>query len=161
MTSSVKSKMYTRFGTCLINGEGYYEVASVKEGNQDKLLHRLIYMDFYGVDLPSNIHIHHRNNRKLDNCILNLEAIPASDHARLHRTGAKMSEETKLLMSKARSKTNIFHVSKEKSKGCRQGFIYKYQYFEDGVRKKMRAVDLEVLKSKVLDKGLPWIEFRG
>lgn len=156
---STKNKMYTRFGTCLINQDGYYEVASVKEGNQDKLLHRLIYMDFYGVELPSNIHVHHRNKQKLDNCILNLEAIPASDHMSLHRKGVKLSREVKLKMSKAKSKTNIFHVSLEKSPNCRQGFIYKYQYFEEGVRKKIRAVDLEVLKKKVLDRGLEWVEF--
>ena len=134
----LKRKIKTKFGTATINSDGYYEISSVKEGNHDKILHRLIYEDFYNVKLSSNVHVHHHNRNKLDNCVFNLRALPAKDHARLHHTGLKLSLET-----------------------CKQGFIYNYQYYkEDGTRKKIKSVDINKLKDKVISKGLAWIEFK-
>ncbi len=158
----MKTKIKTRFGTAMINQDGYYEIASVKEGNQDRLLHRLIYEDYYGVKVPSDFHIHHKNNQKLDNCILNLEALHSSEHGRLHRTGKRLSKATRMKLSKHKNSLNIYRVCREKDKCCNQGFIYTYQYYNDkGVRKKIRSVDLDKLKEKVKAKGLEWIEFEN
>lgn len=156
----MKKKIKTRFGTAMINQDGYYEIASVKEGNQDKLLHRLIYEDYHKVKVPSDFYIHHINHQKLDNCILNLDALSDSDHCRLHRKGSKLSEETRRKLSRLRNSMNIYRVSKEYDNRYAQGFIYVYQYPFQGSRKKIRCVDLEKLKQKVLSKGLSWIEFK-
>ena len=51
----------TKFGSASINADGYYQIKSINEGNRGKLLHRLIYEDFWGVNLPKQIHIHHKN----------------------------------------------------------------------------------------------------
>lgn len=157
----LKRKIKTKFGTATINCDGYYEISSVKEGNHDKILHRLIYEDFYNVKLPSNVHVHHHNRNKLDNCVFNLRALPAKDHASLHHTGLKLSLESRVKMSKSRNTSNYYRVTREKDLTCKQGFIYNYQYYkEDGTRKKIKSVDINKLKEKVISKGLAWIEFK-
>lgn len=156
---TVSNKIKTKFGTATINGDGYYEITSIKEGNKDKLLHRLIYEDYYNTTLPANMHIHHKNRQKLDNCILNLEALTAAEHLRLHRKGVPLSRECKINMSKSRNSLNYYRVTREKDSSCKQGFMYRYQYTENGKRKHIRSVDLEKLKEKVLSKGLEWIKF--
>jgi len=77
----------TKFGSASINADGYYQIKSINEGNRGKLLHRLIYEDFWGVKLPPQISIHHKDFNKLNNCILNLEAMTISDHQKLHHEG--------------------------------------------------------------------------
>ena len=156
---TVSNKLKTKFGTAKINQDGYYEITSIKEGNKDKLLHRLIYEDYHETILPGNMHVHHLNRDKQDNCILNLKALTAAEHTRLHRTGVPLSRECKINMSKARTSSNYYRVTREKDLTCKQGFMYRYQYLEDGKRKHIRSVDLEKLKEKVLNKGLEWIEF--
>lgn len=83
----MKQTIKTKFGSASINSNGYYQIKSKFEGNRGKLLHRLIYEDFWGVNLPSQISIHHKNTNKLDNCILNLEAMTVSEHQKLHHEG--------------------------------------------------------------------------
>ena len=62
-------------------------------------------------------------------------------------------------MSKAKNSTKYFRVTLEKDLSCKQGFMYRYQYLENGKRKHIRSVNIERLKEKVLNKGLEWIEF--
>ena len=92
--------MKTKFGKAKIYN-GYYYIISRKEGNCNKLLHRLIWEDFYGTKIPEGYHIHHKNGNKLDNCILNLQLLSESDHIRLHRSGTNLSEEHKQQISKS------------------------------------------------------------
>ena len=153
------NKLKTKFGTASINQDGYYEITSIKEGNKDKLLHRLIYEDYHNVTLSKDMHVHHLNGDKLDNCLLNLEALTATEHQRLHRMGVPLSRECKINMSKAKNSTKYFRVTLEKDLSCKQGFMYRYQYLENGKRKHIRSVNIERLKEKVLNKGLEWIEF--
>ena len=155
------NKIKTRFGNAAINRDGYYEITSVKEGNKDKILHRLIYQEFHNIILPKQVHVHHKNNNKLDNCVLNLEAVHERDHIRMHRCGTELSQAWRINLSKSRNSTNFYRVTKEKDKTCRLGFIYKYQYYdENGKRKKIKAVDLKKLEEKVKNKGLEWIKFK-
>lgn len=51
--------MKTKFGSASINHNGYYQIKSIVEGNRGKLLHRLIYEDFWNVSLPEEIGVHH------------------------------------------------------------------------------------------------------
>jgi len=92
----------TIFGNAKLNNYGYYVITSSKEGNSNKFLHRLIYESFWNVKLPNEIHVHHKDGNKLNNCILNLEALPVSDHLRLHKKGGHCSKETRQKMSKAK-----------------------------------------------------------
>lgn len=176
--------MKTKFGNVGIDGE-YYRVTSINEGNQGKLWHRLIFEDFYNFTIPKGYHIHHKNGNKLDNCILNLQLINASDHPRLHNTGLKRSVETirkmsdvkkgennpmydqhhslesRKAISKSSNSTGYFRVGKDKNKKYKQGFIYQYRYYENGKPKKIRAIDIKVLEAKVKAKGLEWFKLDG
>jgi len=80
------------------------------------------------------------------------------------KKGHEVTTETKLKISKELSKhqnTNgYFRVYLYKSTNCKQGFIYRYQYYdENGKRKAIQSVDIDKLKEKVLAKGLEWIEY--
>lgn len=55
----------TKFGTAYVTSRGYVKICSVKEGNENKLLHRLVFEDFYNVKLPSNIIIHHNDKNQI------------------------------------------------------------------------------------------------
>lgn len=185
--------MKTKWGNAKICNEGYYKITSKKEGNCNKLLHRLIATDYFGDwinDPEEPFDIHHIDGNKLNNCVLNLEPIPHDEHIRLHQKNKIMAEETKrkisefrkgisfsdehkrniseakkgkhysnetcMNMSKSRNSTGYFRVTKVKSKTCKQGFTWMYQYYEGGKRKSIYSVDIEKLEAKVKSKGLIW-----
>lgn len=58
-----------------------------------KLLHRVIFEDFYKCDLddefPDGVRIHHIDGNRTNNEIWNFEPISASEHQRLHQNGEK------------------------------------------------------------------------
>jgi len=86
--SKCDNTLSTKFGTAKINKRiGYYQITSVKEGNDCKYLHRLIFEDFYNMTIPKGYIIHHKNGNKLDNCILNLQLMKRSEHMKMHNTG--------------------------------------------------------------------------
>lgn len=94
----------TEFGKASLNNNGYYRVTSGKfEG---KLLHRLIFEDFYNIDLdeefPEGVVIHHLNEDKTCNEIWNLIPMIRSEHSGLHHTGMNHTEETKEKIRQAR-----------------------------------------------------------
>ena len=180
----------TKFGTANIGANGYYKITTSKEGNNNKLLHRLIYESFWNVKLPREVHIHHKDGNKHNNCILNLEALLASDHIRLHglnqsketrrkiseagkgrivseatrkkisdaKTGTIFSEETRKNMSKSQNTTGYFRVSKQLDPKMKKGYRWRYCYTENYKQKCIKSVDLDLLKDKVIAKGLPWIK---
>ena len=97
----------TIFGRAKINAQGYYQITSSIEGNHNKKLHRLIWEKSWG-KIPKGHHIHHIDGNKLNNCILNLIAIPRRIHHELHMKGENHpmygkhhSEETRKRMSDA------------------------------------------------------------
>ena len=150
--------MKTKWGNAKIDGTGYYRITSAKEGNHKQFLHRLIWEDFWGTEVPKGYVIHHKNDNKLDNCILNLQLMRDKDHRRLHRTGVnfKHSDKTKENMSKAKNTTGFLNVSKWKCKSCNQGFTWRYRYYENGKETAITSVDIEKLEAKVKARGLPW-----
>ena len=154
--------MLTKYGTAKINNKGYYAITTRKEGNYGRLLHRLIFEDFYG-PIPNGCEIHHKDENRINNCIMNLQCLTKTQHNRLHNTGERNSMfgknhslETKKKMSKSRTTTNILGVSKCKDKRYKKGFRYYYQYYEDGKRKQITSTDLKKLEEKVREKGLLW-----
>ncbi len=157
--------LHTIFGTAKVPDGRYYKITSKKEGNHNKYLHRLIYERFWGVELPQEIHIHHKDGNKLNNCILNLEAIPQSNHRSLHMTidnsfkGKKHTDETCIKLSNLRNTTGYFRVSTCKKKEVKQGYLWVYSYYdENNKRHHISSVSLDKLKEKVLANGLEWRE---
>lgn len=61
------------------------------------------------------------------------------------------SKEYKLKMSKKNSKTGFYRVTKN-------GSQYRYWWKEEGKRKTLCSVDIDILKEKVIDEGLEWVD---
>lgn len=55
-----------------------------------------------------------------------------------------------------RNTTGYYHVYKDKDPTCNQGFLWTYNYLENGVRRKIRRVDINKLEEVVKSKGLEW-----
>ena len=181
--------VHTKFGNAKINSNGYYQITSRKEGNHHKLLHRLIYEDFYGIKLIPEIHIHHIDENPLNNCILNLEAMTDAEHRSLHHKGKTMSDSakqkisesrigkyggennpmfnkvhpmtTRMKISKKHNTSGYYGVSKIKHKSYKQGFCWEYSVVKDNKPCRLFAVTLDQLKQKVLDRGLEWRKLDG
>ena len=213
----------TKFGNAKIGSLGYYQITSKKEGNHNKMLHRLIIEDFYNTTLPDDWVVHHDDGNKTNNNIWNLIPMPKSEHSVLHHKGMKhselskqkmsesqkgrivskqtrekislankgrkMSEETKLkmslnhsdvngennpmygkkhslskrmMMSQGRNSSGYFRVNKHKSKKVKQGFMWRYQYYdENGKRVSIESINLKELQKKVEAKGLLWKKLDG
>lgn len=178
MTSDV---LETKYGNARLNNHGYYIIGSTQEGNYSKLLHRLIFEDFYGMKIPKGYHIHHKNGNKLDNCILNLQLMRESEHHSLHvsgenhpmygkthseeskqkmresQLGIPISPEIQEVISKKHNTCGYFRVSKIHNKRYASGYYWVYQYYKDGKHKRISSVRLSDLKEKVLSRGLKWL----
>lgn len=63
--------------------------------------------------------------------------------------GKKHSDESCLQMSKKQNSTGFFRVYSD-------GQIYKYRWYENGKRCSISAKDINVLKQKVIERGLKW-----
>lgn len=76
----------TKYGRAKIGLDGYYRITVRDQGNMNKLLHRLIFEDFYG-DIPEGYVVHHKDGNRANNCILNLQLLSSKEHKRLHQIG--------------------------------------------------------------------------
>lgn len=154
----------TEFGNVRINSKGYYQVTSTKEGNHNKMLHRLVWEDHYGI-IPDGCVIHHKDGNKLNNDIHNLEIMDNFEHNQLHKSGQNNpmysknhSLKSKLKMTHSHNKSGYYRVYKQKAKSFKRGFRWVYEVKEDGKRTIITSVDLEKLKEKVKSQGFPWIK---
>lgn len=118
----MNTTIQTKYGTATIGNHGYYVITSKKEGNYNKLLHRLIFEDFYKIKLPETIIIHHDDENKLNNEIWNLIPVTKSEHAQIHKQdtipqqvrdkilktlkGHEVSEETRKRISLTKTGSN-------------------------------------------------------
>jgi hypothetical protein len=167
MTTIIK----TKFGNARLCYDGYYKITTRKEGNHNKQLHRVIYEDYYKCTILPNGVIHHKDENRENNDIENLVLMDKIEHLRLHKKGNNYgrvgenhpfynkhhSDEDMERMSKMKSNTGYFRVSKNKKHDVNQGFVWKYQYYVDGKRKSIVSVNLKDLRDKVVSKGLDWI----
>ena len=62
--------------------------------------------------------------------------------------GKKHSKEARKKISEAQNATGFYRVYKQKNNRCKQGFIWRYQYFLDSKRKSIKSVDLKKLEKK-------------
>jgi len=157
--------MNTEYGNAKKNHNGYYIITSGKEGNHNKMLHRLIWENHYGKPVPKGYVIHHLNHQKDDNRIQNLQCVEDKLHRKYHNNednhpmfNKKHCDESKHKISAANNTTGYFRVSKQKNSRCKQGYTWAYQYFDGKKRCNITSTDLENLKQKVQDKGLEWIK---
>ena len=106
----MSTTIQTKYGTAKLNPNGYYWITSGKEGNNKKLLHRLIFEDFYNIKLdeefPEGVYIHHLDENKTNNEIWNLVPMSPSEHTILHNSGRVHSEETKNKISENHADTS-------------------------------------------------------
>lgn len=76
-----------------------------------------------------------------------------------HFYGKKHSLLSEIEMSKVHNTSGYFRVSKEFGK-YKNGYRWRYQYYDENNKKKaIKSVDIDKLKSKVIDAKLPWIKF--
>ena len=152
------SALHTKWGKTYINPCGHHQIVSGV--NQGKLLHRLIYESVWG-KIPETHVIHHIDGDKTNNCILNLLMVSKEHHSSLHNKGMKIPLDLCKKRSMDTSSTGYYRVVKEKSKTCKKGFTWAYQYRVDNKFKRIRSVDITKLEKKVIAKGLPWFKFEG
>jgi hypothetical protein len=171
----------TKFGTAYKDYQGYMRISSVKEGNHNKLVHRLVFEDFYKIKLPHHIFIHHDDGDKTNNEIWNLIPMTNSEHSKLHNSGEShplynkkhseetknkirnsllgntLSEETLHKISKTHNSTGYFRVTKAVNNECKQGYYWRYSYYDNnGKRRVLSSVSLKKLEKKVTSIGRPW-----
>ena len=177
----VTETLHTKFGNARIN-QGYYVITSRKEGNNNQALHRLIFEDFYGTEIPKGYNVHHKNGNKLDNCILNLQLLSESEHHRHHQKGKKFSKEhcrrisdamrgekhynygkelsygMRKKISEVKTSSGLFRVFKKNTNQFKQGYCWIYAYYKKGEKKQTQisSTDLLKLKQKIIAKGLDW-----
>lgn len=76
------------------------------------------------------------------------------------KKGKKLTFIHKINISKSQNTSGYYRVRIEKTKNCKQGFIYSYLYYDDnGKQQAIRSIDIEKLKRKVEEKKLKWICF--
>ena len=155
----------TKFGKACLNKNGYYTITTSNE-HYKKFLHKLIIEDFYNTTLPDDWVVHHDDGDKSNNNIWNLIPMPKGEHSILHNNGEnnpmfgvkhtfnKMEE-----MSRDRNTSGYFRVNKHKSKEVKQGFMWRYQWYDDvGKRHAIASVDMDKLEEKVKARNLPWMK---
>ena len=122
--------METKFGTTTLS-HGYHVISSTKEGNHHKALHRLIFEDFYQIQLPENIVIHHNDGDKTNNEIWNLIPMTRAEHSYLHGSGENNPFYGKHHSEEAKEKL------REKNSG--ENHVFFGKTFKDSHKRKISA----------------------
>ena len=103
--------MLTKFGNAYKRRDGYYQISSGI--HQGKLLHRLIYEDYYG-SIPKGFQVHHKDGDKTNNNPENLMILSKSNHHSLHMKG---TNHPRWNNGKLDQYGGIEFISAEKNKG--------------------------------------------
>lgn len=76
--------MQTKFGNAIPNSYGHYVITGGKY--RGKRLHRLVYEDYYNIEIPDDYDIHHIDEDKSNNSIDNLVLMTHEEHTILHKS---------------------------------------------------------------------------
>lgn len=149
----------TKYGRAY-HDKGYYIIRDKTSKYNNQPLHKVIYEEYYHCTILKGNQIHHLDGNKSNNKIDNLKLMTKSEHTILHnkQKGFAIPERTlnhNVNISKSQNNTGYFRVSKSKANN-KQGFVYKYQYYEDGIQKSINSIKIRKLERKVKRKGLPW-----
>lgn len=150
--------LHTPWGTANINQKGYYRITSYNKGCHGKLLHKLLFEEYYKCTVLPNAVIHHKDEDKLNNEINNLELMLSSTHSKIHHKNKTVQMESKLKMSLHNNISGYYRVSKHIRKDVTQGFRWMYWWVEDGKKHAIGSVDITKLEKKVKSRGLPWFK---
>lgn len=137
-------KIQTEFGNAKIDNKGYYMITSKKEGNHNKRLHRLIFERVYG-PIPEGYVIHHKDEDKLNNCIMNLQLISEFEHKSQHSKGINHKGR-----NHPRFNTCI-KINKLIDERCKQGYRWIAYPYTNRKHKTISSVNLEKCIKKVED----------
>ena len=72
--------------------------------------------------------------------------------------GKEHSDETKIRISNSQSTTGYFRVHKHKDETCKQGFIWRYSWYENGKSHMITRVNIDDLEMEVKNRGLQWLK---
>lgn len=153
----------TKWGVATLNDKNYFRISDRKSEYNGKYLHRLIFEDFYGA-IPNDCIIHHKDKNSLNNCLINLQIKNRKNHMSLHMfnndnwLGKEHSNETKIRISNSQSTTGYFRVHKHKDETCKQGFIWRYSWYENGKSHMITRVNIYDLEMEVKNRGLQWLK---
>ena len=129
------------------------------------------------IPMPIGEHIRlHKSGKPLyEDAKRNMRGKTRSDKARLNMSlnhadfsgennpmfGVSHSLEKKLEMSNNRNSSGYFRVNKRKTSEVKQGFMWRYQYYDkldNNKRKSIESISIKNLEKKVRAKGLIWME---
>ena len=152
----MKKTLHTKYGNAKISNKGYYVITSKKEGNNMKLLHRLIAKDYFGdwIDEPlingEQIDIHHIDGNPLNNCVLNLLPLPKSEHHKLHNSGENHPNYGKHLSDETKRKISESHKGKTLSDEHKKNLSesHKGKTLSDETKKKLSESKKGIPKSE-------------
>lgn len=159
----MKSEIETKFGIAKLDKDGYYRVSA-------KMLHRLVWEDWYGKPVPKGYIIHHINHNKSDFRIQNLQCVDDIAHRKYHKKKSTekqkkvwldfvkqpKSEEHKENLSRSRNTVGYVNVSKHYGSHYTKGYIWRYSYSENGKRYEIQRTKLGDLEKEVKRRNLNW-----
>lgn len=149
----------TKYGRAYYD-KGYYRIHDNSSPYNHKTLHRLIFEEHYKCTLLPHAIIHHIDGDKTNQDISNLQLMSNSEHTILHNkkhgfTTPKRTLDHNINISKGQNTSGYFRVSIHKANN-KQGFVYRYQYYEKGQQKSIKSMNIRKLERKVRAKDLPW-----
>lgn len=142
----------TIYGKAYRTNKGQYIVDSMGTS-----LQRLMYEDFYMVQLPKTHVVRFIDGNQSNICIQNLQVV-IRRVIRNHNVKYIDREKQSINMSKATNTIGYYNVSKRKD-----GYYnYRYNINENGrtKQKNLTSKSIKGLEKRVIAKGLKWIKFK-
>lgn len=74
--------------------------------------------------------------------------------------GKTFTEEHKRKISETNNTSGYYHVDKHRRSDCKQGFMWRYHYYDNSKRKDIARVNIKDLEKEVKARGLPWYKIK-